>query len=105
VAAGGAGVPVHRGHWTVTGATRYGTVNLQRKAPQRRITDHYHPDLWATDQQHRFEDQLKDELQAMRAEIRSLSNRLLVVIGGLGLLAFALPIIAPFIRSLILGAF
>lgn len=75
------------------------SMNLQRKPPQRRITDHYHPDLWSIDQQHRHEDALTDELKEIRGEVKSLSNRLLMVIGGLGLLAFVLPIAAPFIRS------
>jgi hypothetical protein len=78
-------------------------VSLQRKPPQRRITDHYHPDLWSVDQQHRHEDALTEELKEIRTEMRSLSNRMLMLIGALGLIAFAVPVVAPFVRSLIVG--
>ena len=76
---------------------------MTRQEPHRRITDHFHPDVWSREEQHRFEDGLERELKEMRQEVRSLSNRLLIVMGGLGLLAFVLPIIAPFVRGLVLG--
>lgn len=85
-------------HWSDIDSSAY-AMSLQRKQPQRRITDHFHPDVWSRDEQHRFEDGLEREMKEMRAEIRVLSNRLILVIGGLGLLAFVLPIAAPFIRG------
>lgn len=78
-------------------------MSMQRKAPARRITDHYHPDSWSREEQHRFEDGLADELKEIRNELRGMGRSLLLLLGGLGLLAFVLPLIAPLIRALVLG--
>ena len=80
--------------------------------PQRRVTDHFHPEYWTENDQHRYEDKIatqisglrgevKDELGGMREEVRALGNRITLILGGLALLAFLLPIAAPFIRSLL----
>ena len=79
------------------------------EAPRRRATDnHVHVDSWTRAEQHRFEDrmalELKDvseEIGGVREEVRSLNNRITLMLGGLAILAFLLPIAAPFIRSLI----
>ena len=78
-------------------------------APQRRATDnHVHMDAWTRAEQHRFEDRMANELKdvseeigGVRDEVRSLNNRMTMLLGGLAILAFLLPIAAPFIRSLI----
>lgn len=78
-------------------------MSMQRKAPTRRVSDHYHPDVWMRDEQHRFEDGLTEELKEMRTEMRGLGNRMLLLMGGLGLMAFILPLIAPIVRAMVLG--
>lgn len=65
---------------------------------------HWHRESWTREEQHRYEDKVSDELKALRADIRDLSTRLLLMLGGLGLLAFLLPLVAPFIRQA-LGSF
>lgn len=77
--------------------------------PQRRATDnHVHTDAWTLAEQHRFEDrmavELKDvseEIGGVREEVRSLNNRITLMLGGLAILAFLLPIAAPFIRGIL----
>lgn len=44
-------------------------MSMQRKAPTRRVSDHYHPDVWMRDEQHRFEDGLTEELKEMRSVV------------------------------------
>lgn len=67
--------------------------------PRRRASDHVHTEYWTEIEQHRYEDKITDELKGLRREVKALSDRLLMVIGALALLAFTLPIIAPFIRA------
>ena len=67
--------------------------------PQRRVTDHFHPEYWTEADHHRFEDRVSKELQQMRAEIRELARNVLLMLGALALLGFPIPIFAPFLRS------
>lgn len=69
--------------------------------PQRRATDHLHPEYWEEAEQHRYEDRVARKLDSLEHTVNKLGERLLLLFGGLGLLAFLLPIIAPFVRSLI----
>ena len=69
--------------------------------PRRRASDHVHEEYWTMLEQHRYEDGIKEELRAINREVKSLSNRLLLLMGGIILLAFLLPIAAPFIRGLV----
>src|SRR5688572_29006654 len=39
---------------------------MTQREPHRRITDHFHPDVWSREEQHRFEDGLERELKEMR---------------------------------------
>lgn len=67
---------------------------------QRRASDHVHPDYWTEVDQHRYEDRMTDELRNIRREVKSLGDRVLMMMGAIALLAFAVPLLAPFIRNL-----
>jgi len=69
--------------------------------PLRRIDDHHHQEYWEEGQQHRFEDRLSEELKGIRGEVKSMNNRLTLLTGALALIAFMLPLIAPFVRSIV----
>ena len=69
---------------------------------------HWHPEVWTKAEQHRYEDKtgsaledIGDELRDMRGEVRMLSNRITLLLGGLGLVAFLLPIATLFVRALV----
>lgn len=76
------------------------TVAVPR-TPQRRASDHVHNEYWEILDQHRFEDRIADEMKGMRQELRSLRQTVTLLMGAIGILAFMLPIIAPFIRSVL----
>lgn len=70
-------------------------------APRRRATDHHlHPEYWTEQDQYRFEDRIGKEIHGLREEVRQIASRLTMMLGALALMAFLLPLIAPFIRSL-----
>jgi hypothetical protein len=62
---------------------------------------HYHPDLWTVDQQHRYEDRTKEELQKLEQAVDRLTQRVTMLLGGIGLLVFVIPIVSPWIRSFV----
>lgn len=62
--------------------------------------DHLHPEYWTEVDQHRFEDRLSQELNALRGEVREAGARLTYLLGGLAVVVFLLPLVAPFIRGL-----
>jgi hypothetical protein len=72
-----------------------------RTTPLRRIDDHVHDEYWQERDQHRFEDRLSEELKGIRGEVKSMNNRLTLLTGALALIAFMLPLIAPFVRSIV----
>ena len=78
-------------------------MTLSPKRPQRRISDHYHPDLWSEMDHHRFEDRLRQELKDLREQVSSLSNRMMLLMGAVALMVFLIPIVAPFIRGALFG--
>lgn len=41
------------------------------------------------------------QLKGIRDEVKTLADRVLLLLGGMALLAFLLPVAAPFIRSLL----
>lgn len=67
--------------------------------PQRRITDHYHPEVWTRDDQHRFEDRISSELKEMRNDLEKLATRVLMIFGGIVVLAFIIPLLVPALRE------
>jgi len=67
--------------------------------PQRRVTDHSHDQYWEETQQHRYEDRIASELQGIKQEVGKLSARITMLMGAVAVLAFLLPLIAPFIRD------
>ena len=69
-------------------------------APRRRASDqHVHPEYWTEHDQIRFEDRIVREMEGIRAEVKALTGRMTLLLGGLVLLAFLLPLVAPFIRD------
>ena len=69
--------------------------------PRRRAEDHVHTEYWEQSEQHRFEDRIGKELNGIRTEVGKLRQQVTMIIGAIGILAFLLPIIAPFIRSVL----
>lgn len=67
--------------------------------PQRRITDHYHPESWSRDDQHRFEDRITGELREIRTDLEKLASRVLMIFGGIAVLAFIIPLLVPLLRE------
>jgi hypothetical protein len=72
------------------------------------VTDHWHIEYQTHDAQNRYEERIQkvlDEIRREQAEIRdelqTIASRMLLMMGGLGLVAFLLPIIAPFLRDLL----
>lgn len=68
--------------------------------PRRRADDHVHMDSWTREDQRHYEAGIRNDLRAIRAEIKTLSDRVLMLLGAIGLLAFLLPLVAPLIRSI-----
>lgn len=64
-----------------------------------RGTGHYHPELWTVDQQHRYEDRVTQEIRELEKAVNSLTNRLTLLMGGMALIIFLIPVAAPFIRG------
>lgn len=65
--------------------------------PQRRITDHIHPDYWTESEQHRFEDRVAGELNQIRGEVHRIGNRLTLLLGGLTVVVFLVNVVATVI--------
>lgn len=70
-------------------------------APTRRVTDHIHPDYWNRTDQHRYEDQTRAELQKLQGAVDRLTARVTLLLGGIGLLVFVIPIVSPWIRAFV----
>jgi hypothetical protein len=73
--------------------------------PMRRADDHNHPEYWTEDAHHRFESRTATEMERLRVEVEKvetkvgeLTTRITLMLGALGLIAFLLPIISPFVR-------
>jgi hypothetical protein len=67
--------------------------------PQRRTTDHWHPEYWTHDEHNRFDDRMARELEKLEGAIGALTTRVTLMLGGLTLVAILLPVIAPFVRA------
>jgi hypothetical protein len=74
---------------------------MPEHGPQRRLTDHHHPEAWSKFDQHRFEDRISEELKKVRGDLERLTIRLTYLLGGLAFLAFLLPLLAPLMRSVL----
>ena len=74
-------------------------MTLRPARPQRRVTDHAHPEYWEESQQHRYEDRIAGELKGIREEVGKLATRITFLMGAVAVLAFLLPLVAPFIRD------
>jgi len=69
--------------------------------PQRRLTDHFHPEYWTEKEQHRFEDRIYEELRGIKIELKDGADKLTRLFAVLALLAFLFPLAVPFIRDLL----
>jgi hypothetical protein len=69
--------------------------------PHRRVTDHWHIEYQTHDAQAKYEAMIRQQLEDMRDDIKTMSTRITLMLGGLGLVAFLLPILAPFLRDLL----
>lgn len=67
--------------------------------PRRRVTDHFHQEAWTRTEQHRYEDRITDELKEIGQKLDGFGTRLTYLFGGLAVLAFILPLVAPFLRQ------
>ena len=65
----------------------------------RQAEDHNHPDYWRREEHWRYEDRMHQEFNNLEKAVDSLKTRITLMIGGLMLVAFLLPVIAPFVRA------
>lgn len=72
---------------------------MTSRGPQRRADDHAHPELWPRDEHYRYEDRMHKEFENLEKAVDSLKTRITLMMGGLMLIAFLLPVIAPFVRG------
>ena len=63
--------------------------------------NHYHPELWTRDAQHRYEDRVGNDLKDLEKAVTQLTNRVTMLMGGIALAIFVIPIVAPFIRGML----
>jgi hypothetical protein len=68
---------------------------------RRRVSDHWHVEYQTHDAQLRYELRIEKQLEEIRRELDVIANRMLLMMGGLGIVAFMLPIVAPFLRDLL----
>lgn len=61
--------------------------------------DHVHPELWRKDDHYRYEDRMHKEFDSLERAVDSLKTRITLMLGALMLVAFLLPVIAPFVRA------
>lgn len=66
---------------------------------RRAAEDHVHVDAWTKTDQHRFEDNVTFELREIRKDLESLTSRVLMIFGGVALLAFIIPLVVPIVRD------
>ena len=69
--------------------------------PRRRSDDHVHTEYWNRDAQIRYEDRIKSELESLEKAVDRLTQRVTMLLGGIGLLVFVIPIVSPWIRSFV----
>lgn len=67
--------------------------------PKRRTNDHVHPEYWGREDHNRFEDRVTAELISLEKAVEGLKSRLTLLLGALMLVAFLLPIAAPWVRD------
>lgn len=62
---------------------------------------HVHPEYATEGDLHREIGRVTDEVKGLRGDVQNLSSKFTMVMGAIGILAFLIPIAAPFIRSLL----
>jgi hypothetical protein len=103
---GGTGVALHRHRLSGAGSIHLSDAHLAMagdQGPQRRITDHWHPDYWTRSEQQRHEDKMIREVENLESAVRMLANRVTLMLGALALIGFLIPIVVPFIRSFLVS--
>lgn len=65
------------------------------------LQPHHHPEYWTERDQERFEDRVTQELHDLRADVGRIGNRLTLIFGGLSVMIFLLPILAPLLRGIL----
>ena len=65
----------------------------------RRVDDHVHPQYWGAEDHHRFESRMAKELERLREDVEQLTMRLTLMLGAIAILAFIIPILAPFLTA------
>lgn len=69
------------------------------EGPRRRATDnHVHPEYWTTTDHFRFEDRVSRELHNLRGDVEGIGTRLTLLIGGLAILGFVIPLVLPLMQ-------
>lgn len=63
--------------------------------------NHHHPEYWSAESHYRFEERLTREVEKLEEAVNALTIRITLMLGGLTLIAFLLPILAPFMRALL----
>lgn len=72
---------------------------MTQRPPSRRVSDHVHPDYWTREDEHRFEDRIGSELREIRSDLEKLASRVLMIFGGIAVLAFLIPLLVPMLRE------
>lgn len=67
----------------------------------QRPGNHYHPEYWSRDAQHRYEDRTAADMRELEKAVDRLTQRVTYLLGAIGLMVFVLPIAAPFIRGVL----
>ena len=68
------------------------------RVPRSVVSDHTHPETWTKDDHYRFEARVTAELEKVEQAVARLTTRVTLMLGALTLVAFLLPVIAPFVR-------
>lgn len=58
-----------------------------------------HPEYWTSEDHHRFEGRIANELEKIRGDLEKLTSRVLMIFGGVALLAFIIPLVVPIVRD------
>jgi len=63
--------------------------------------DHVHTENWTRAEQHRYEDLTRAQMDKLEKAVDRLTTRVTMLMGGIGLLVFVVPIVSPWIRGLV----
>lgn len=69
--------------------------------PTQPIVDHIHPEYWTQHDHERFEDRIAIEIRSLHSSVDKMNNRLTLLFGGIAVIGFVIPVIAPFIQKIL----